>query len=482
MRKILFILFCSVVSLAVFGQTSRAVKGVVFDDKDNPIQGATISVVGSPDVLTQSDEKGHFEMNVSPYAKYVEATKEGYIVKSAEIDGTYLVFKLKVDKNYAKKKAKAEEMENAALLMQGQASRTVKGIVFDENDYPLSGATIGIVGSADASILSDKNGQFEINGSPYAKYVEASMEGYVSKSAEIDGTYLVFKLKIDKNQAKKKAQAEAEERAAAERAAKEKAQAEAEERAAAERVAKEERAAAERAAKEERAAAERAAKEKARAEAEERARIETQRKAKAKAERDSIAKIEAEKIKIAYAKKQSGFASIIDISYRMPIGNDFSSNLSLSYTAGYRLNNAIYIGAGLGLNYFMDNKPKHLTVEMPQGATLSPSTISIPVFAYFRANFINGRFSPFFALAAGYELAGKQTLQLDLYNVEYNTSALFVNPQLGINFRTTLTTSIYLAVGFQGYTTLYCPMHTGYSAHIKQVFTPGVDIHLGFTF
>ena len=124
MRKILFLLFCSVVSLAAFGQASRTVRGVVFDDKDIPLQGVTVSVVGSPDVSTQSDENGLFEMNVSPYAKYVEASMEGYITKSAEIDGTYLVFKLKIDKNYAKKKAKAEEEARIAAEKEAEAKRS----------------------------------------------------------------------------------------------------------------------------------------------------------------------------------------------------------------------------------------------------------------------------------------------------------------------------------------------------------------------
>lgn len=462
MRKILFLLFCSVVSLAAFGQASRTVRGVVFDDKDIPLQGVTVSVVGSPDVSTQSDENGLFEMNVSPYAKYVEASMEGYITKSAEIDGTYLVFKLKIDKNYAKKKAKAEEEARIAAEKEAEAKAKAEA---EER----------------ARIEAQREAQAKAEAEEKAR-IAAAMEAEAKAKAKAEEQARIAAEK----EAAAKAKAEEQARIAAKKEAEAKAKAEEKARIAAQKEA--EAKAKAKAEEEARIAARKEAEAKAKAEAEERARIaarkeaEAKAKAEAKAERDRIAKIEAEKIRKEYALKQSGFASMIDVSYRMPIGSDFSSNLGLSYTAGYRLNNAIYVGAGVGLNYFTNNKPLQLAVEAPQGVALSPSAISIPVFAYFRANFINGRFSPFFALAAGYELAGKQTLHLDLYDVEYATSSFFVNPQLGINFRTTLTTSIYLAVGFQGYVTPCCPSHTGYNAHIKQVFTPGVDIHLGFTF
>lgn len=462
MRKILFLLFCSVVSLAAFGQASRTVRGVVFDDKDIPLQGVTVSVVGSPDVSTQSDENGLFEMNVSPYAKYVEASMEGYITKSAEIDGTYLVFKLKIDKNYAKKKAKAEEEARIAAEKEAEAKAKAEA---EER----------------ARIEAQREAQAKAEAEEKAR-IAAAMEAEAKAKAKAEEQARIAAEK----EAAAKAKAEEQARIAAKKEAEAKAKAEEKARIAAQKEA--EAKAKAKAEEEARIAARKEAEAKAKAEAEERARIaarkeaEAKAKAEAKAERDRIAKIEAEKIRKEYARKQSGFASMIDVSYRMPIGSDFSSNLGLSYTAGYRLNNAIYVGAGVGLNYFTNNKPLQLAVEAPQGVALSPSAISIPVFAYFRANFINGRFSPFFALAAGYELAGKQTLHLDLYDVEYATSSFFVNPQLGINFRTTLTTSIYLAVGFQGYVTPCCPSHTGYNAHIKQVFTPGVDIHLGFTF
>ena len=357
----------------------------------------------------------------------------------------------------------------ASLTIVAQNTRLVKGVVFSDQEIPLKGATITLIGMP-GSTQTDENGLFEFSVSPYAKQVEATCEGYLSQKAEIDGTYLIFKLKVDKKYAKQKAKEEEEARLAAQKEA--------------EAKAKEEAVIAAQKAEEQ---ARIAAQKEAIAKAEEEARIAAQkaeeqaRIAAEKAERDSIAKIAAEERRIEYAKHQSGFTSMIDVSYRLPF-NALSGNIGANYIAGYRINNTLLVGAGVGINYFLNSQPSQLSIDTPCGVALNPSAITIPIFDYFRANFMNAQFSPFFALAAGYELGSKQTLNLDLYSVEYNTGGFFANPQIGINYRTTLKTSLYLAIGFQAYTMPYCVEHTGYNATIKQELAYGVDIHLGFTF
>ena len=390
----------------------------------------------------------------------------------------------------------------ASLTIVAQNTRLVKGVVFSDQEIPLKGATITLIGMP-GSTQTDENGLFEFSVSPYAKQVEATCEGYLPQKAEIDGTYLIFKLKVDKKYAKQKAKEEEEARLAAQREAEAKAKAEEEARIAAQKAEEQARIAAQREAEakakaeeQARIAAQREAEAKAKAEeqarlaAEKKARQEAEAKAKAeeqarlaaeKAERDSLAKIAAEKRRIEYAKQQSGFASMIDVSYRLPL-NVASDNIGASYTAGYRISNTLYVGAGAGINYFFKSQPSQVSIDTPCGVALNPSTITIPVFAYFRANFTNAQFSPFFALAAGYELGSKQKLNLDLYSVEYTTGGFFANPQIGINYRTSLKTSLYLAVGFQAYSMPYCTEHTGYNATIKQELAYGVDIHLGLTF
>ena len=86
-RKISLLVLCCIASLTIVAQNTRLVKGVVFSDQEIPLKGATITLIGMPG-STQTDENGLFEFSVSPYAKQVEATCEGYLSQKAEIDGT----------------------------------------------------------------------------------------------------------------------------------------------------------------------------------------------------------------------------------------------------------------------------------------------------------------------------------------------------------------------------------------------------------
>ena len=113
MKKTILFILSAIVSLVAVGQNTRLVKGVVFDEREVPIKGATVKVIGMTE-NTVTNENGVFEFSVSPYAKQVEVSCEGHVSKTAEIDGTYLIFKMKVDKEYAKRKAKEAEAKAKA--------------------------------------------------------------------------------------------------------------------------------------------------------------------------------------------------------------------------------------------------------------------------------------------------------------------------------------------------------------------------------
>ncbi len=362
-----------------------------------------------------------------------------------------------------------------------QNSRIVRGYIFGSEGEPIVGAKITALHES-ASATSTTGGAFEMAVSPYAKVIEVSYEGYFKAQAEIDGSSLIIRLKVDKKYADNKAKAEAERKAAedalrvaAEREAA--AKAEAEERA---RIAAEKEAAAKAKAEEERRIAEAKAEEERRiaeAKAEEERRLAAQKEAE-RAEKARLAKIAAEERKVAYAEQQKGFESMVDLSYFIGLGKQYP-HLGVTYTAGYRLNNLLYVGGGAGVDYNIGAQA--VTTKYGDGA-LRPFVVSVPIYAYFRANFLNRRCSPFFALAAGGRVSGKQTMHLDLLDVKYNTSSLFVNPQLGVNFRTTTNSSIYCAVGFNGFSTPHCVKFTEYNATIKYKFGYGIDIHIGVTF
>ena len=377
-----------------------------------------------------------------------------------------------------------------ALAGMAQNLRTVKGAVMNENDEPMSGVTVKAVNS-DAETVTDKSGRFELKVDSYVKYVEASFENYITARAEIDGSYIVFNLKVDKQLLKAKAKAEAEAaeaeaKRAAEQAKAEQAKAEVEAKRAAEQ-AKAEQAKAEAEAKR---LAEQAKAEQAKAEAEAKRAAAEQAKAEAEAKRlvekaaAEQAKPEAEVERAAetvilkaernaiYSERFSGYNSMVEASV-------FSSERAgINYIGGYRFNNYLFAGAGVGAEIPFGRYILFDHVSLTRGTTF-------PVFAHVRANFLNRRCSPFFALSAGARFMIPQEISIsmnpDVY-YKYNYISAFVNPQLGVNFRVTPKTSIYLSVGVNGYTEEELSAINYYQVLCKPRYFLGFDLHLGVTF
>ena len=99
---------------------NRIVRGVVFDENKNPLTGIMVSAEGSTETVLSTDG-GQFELSVSPYTKNITAMAEGYFPTRAEIDGSYLILTLKVDKKYFEDKLKAEETARLATERETQA-------------------------------------------------------------------------------------------------------------------------------------------------------------------------------------------------------------------------------------------------------------------------------------------------------------------------------------------------------------------------
>ena len=310
----------------------------------------------------------------------------------------------------------------AATAAIAQNGRVIKGSVYNENREPIAGATIQARGN---SFETKSDGSFMITVPSNTIEVTASAEGYLPLTLEIDGSYMVFDLEVDKKY----------------RAAREK----------------------ERQAAEKRAAEEAAAKEKARIAAEKAAAEEAKRELKAQI---------AEECKT----HTSGFASVADFSFA--IGDEMYAGVE--YIAGYRINNHYFVGLGVGANlgFGIENS----TLWRGEYGILSRGDYYFPVFAHFRANIINGHFSPYAALSAGVNLGMPQTLFLDLVKTKYNTLGAFINPQVGVSYRLTPKFGIFAAVGLNCFTAPECDLNTGYSATISQSFNYNININLGVTF
>ena len=301
--------------------------------------------------------------------------------------------------------------------------RIVKGIVFGPNDTPIEGVAVCAVGSTE-STTTDKGGNFELSVSPYATFVEAKMEGFITSRTEIDGSFLMIRLKQDKKYWEEKAKAET-----------------------------------------------------ARLKAEEEARIAEQKRIEA--EKKLVEKMERRE---QWSETQKGYASIVEYESFTGFGEkSIFSNSGVKYIAGYKLNNQLFLGAGLGvnLNYhsaMVDNS------QPSDGCYLNPSLISLPIFAYFRANILNRRCSPFIAAAGGVSFSPNQTIHFMVGDAKHSNLSPFINPQLGINFRISTYRSIYLAAGLQCRAAPYVVEYTGYNVTLKPVFCYGLTLQLGFMF
>ena len=212
-------------------------------------------------------------------------------------------------------------------------------------------------------------------------------------------------------------------------------------------------------------------------EAELKARDEAERKVMEMARAEEAARLAAERKKL-YAKQVTGYSSIVNLSYTVKTGHDY---LGLDYIGGYRFNNKNFLGIGAGIRYAFAAEALTMT-DLNMGASLPGNSYVVPVFLYYRYNFLNGRFSPFLGLSAGANFSTRAVLHLELCDVKYTTIGGFLDPQVGINYRITPKYSLYLSIGFNLYTMSKCIGNTGYSATFQHSLYYGVDFHIGVAF
>ena len=280
MKRIILIIFCAILSIAGMAQNTSVVKGMVMNADEEPLSGATVRVLGFSN-STVSSHDGKFEMTIPVHAKEIQASKDGYFESVAEIDGTYIIFKLKFDKKGAKNKAaesnarRDAELE-ARLIALENAKAHVE--VKDKNVGKVSEAELEekIRAEVEAKIRAEMEEEARLKAEMEAK-IRAELEA--KAEAELR-TKLEAEARI-KAEVAAKAKAEEEARLKAEAAAKAKAEEEARLKAEAAARAKAE--------EEARLKAEAAA----RAKAEEEARLKAEVAAKAKAEEEARLKAEA---------------------------------------------------------------------------------------------------------------------------------------------------------------------------------------------
>ena len=247
MRKLsAIVLFTLFAFIGVAQTNTRVVKGFVRDAEGMPLVGATIKALGE-EVSTISTQGGLFELRVSPYCQYVEAFSEGYLSAKAEVDGSMLIFRLKIDRQYienrariaAEERARMEAIANAKAEAQARAQAEARAKANAEELARMDAAK-----RAEVERLAKEKAEAKAKAEADAKAeAEARAQAKAEEKARIEAAKRAEAERLAKEKAEAKAKAEADAKAEAEARAQakaeEKARIEAAKRAEAERLAKE---------------------------------------------------------------------------------------------------------------------------------------------------------------------------------------------------------------------------------------------------
>ena len=305
-------------------------------------------------------------------------------------------------------------------------TRMVRGLVTDESGSPMAG--VKITAQTGEDFQSGNDGRFSVNVLFQCKSLNFSYPYYLNVSAEVDGSFLLIRMKYDKEAKAREEQAaqEAEEQARREVEEREMARAKAVKDSLA--VLEKARLQAEREEKARLAAEEKARKE-------EEARLKAEAEAKAKVERDvQLAAERAEKQRLTAAEaarhraeikaldetydgnfRNKGIESTLSLSYSYPLSiGDLAYVISgyreygtlhpieLDYTFSYKFNRIVSIGAGVGALYHLKSLEIINDQFLPLYGDFKEKRLDIPVFANVKFRFLRASIRPFVSLQGGW--------------------------------------------------------------------------------
>lgn len=482
-------MFCAITSLNVMAQNGRKVEGIVADDNGRPLPNATISAVGVTE-SAKCDERGNFVMYVSYNTHAVTASCEGYYPSTQELDGMMLIFRLKVDPQYAAAKAKAEEEARiaAAEAAAAKARAEEQARIAAERE-----AAAKAKAEEQARIVAEREAAAKAKAEEQARIAaerEAAAKAKAEEQARIAAEKAAAAEAAAKAKAEEKARIEAEREAAAKAKAEEQARIAAEKEAAAKAAAKTKAEEQARIAAEKEAAAEAAAK----AKAEEEARIEARIAELARtetangtldSESSSYDKLRRQAIKeerrmriaaLNVEELYTGYASMVDLS--MTIMHNY--RVGVSYIGGYSFNQKVFAGVGVGIDMALTQGD--VVLENGASTTLPRGCYAIPAYLYFRYNFMKKRVSPYVAIAAGGHFSFKREVQLPLYRFTIPGINVMVNPQVGARVRLANKLDLNVGVGLNVYSTTHCLKAWPLGAGLQRKLQCAMDLHVGIFF
>ena len=114
---------------------------------------------------------------------------------------------------------------------------------------------------------------------------------------------------------------------------------------------------------------------------------------------------------------QDGYRGFVDAGYSLGVGDWGLDRSSISTIHGYQFNPYIFLGGGVGVNYYSD-------VEF----------LSVPTFVAFRSDFIDGGISPFAEVRLGYSTG--------------DLNGIYFSPNVGCRFGLSNNFAINVSLGY----------------------------------
>lgn len=148
--------------------------------------------------------------------------------------------------------------------------------------------------------------------------------------------------------------------------------------------------------------------------------------------------------------------------------NDFGNIFGANYTAGYRFNDYLFLGGGVGFSYYSCHWG-YTTMYGDDSRYRKSSGYVIPIYAKFRSYFTKTSWKPFFDLSLGMDLCVEnfyKNINDHIYSSSSTFPGIHINPALGVSYQLNQKLEIYLSTGFRYFGNDWC----------------GMSINLGFVF
>ena len=112
------------------------------------------------------------------------------------------------------------------------------------------------------------------------------------------------------------------------------------------------------------------------------------------------------------------YKGFFDFGYTVGVGDYGEGRVTMSTTHGAQIIPYLYIGAGMGFNYFYES-----------------GCWNLPIYADFRSNFLKGRITPFVDFRLGYSVG--------------DASGLYISPSVGCNFGFGRKSGFSVSLGYE---------------------------------